>query len=790
MAGNTRSARTKAKQAAEAVKRKEGVTADPPPPAPFGLTGPAQEAWTTAMELASLYRNARDKVDQELTALTDRQQRLEQRERLAADTEEKIRADRAALDADQKTLGDERIRHADAEQALAEARVRLDRREKELNALAARVEEGRLDAEAGFLEQERVHLTRLAEQRGRLLADLETERASWYADIDQRRREFDDERRRQLAEIAGQHDSAARELEQRRAEIHAREARLAGRERDVRAMQENLEEDQAYQRKTAELAVAGQLKTLEVERDRAREECRVMAENALGLEKQLDQRDEVLRHVGHKSPEFMQNRLEQLEEENRRLMQELATVPASADPELLERIKREHEQCEVTRVRLEFDNAKLRSENNSFLIANDELEQLREHRDQLQHSVGVHKKLLSDAQAELDELVSRAHGPRPFPGLDELDEMAERETSPAVTDTPPDLRELVSYIQQRILADRKHRRGQVPLAYRDRDIRCLLGGLAMSRLHILQGISGIGKTTFPKAFAAAIGTEYEVIEVQAGWHDRQDLVGSLNAFERRYYETSFTKAVYQAGCAAYQSRPFFIILDEMNLAHPEQYFADILSGMENVGSPLRLQLTSHPVAPTARLLVTDKGVHLPVPENVWFFGTSNQDETTVQFADKTYDRAHVIELPTTPPDLDAVSCAARDRLSVKALQRSFKNAWRDHRELQDQVVRFLRENLAQPLTDDFGIAWGPRMEQQIRDFAPVVKAAGGSAGEAADHILATRILRRLHGRYTLRAEPLHELRNLIEKRWPDLAGSAEDPVETSALLGRLIEEKA
>ena len=382
------------------------------------------------MELASLYRNARLKADGELAALTDRQRQLDERERRAAEAEETVKADRSVLDADRKTLGDERGRHADAERALAEARARSDHREQELNALAARVEEGRLDAEAGFLEQERAHLNRLAEQRGLLRADLDSERASWYADIDQRRRELDDERRRMLAEIAGQRDSAASELERQRADVRAREERLAEREHVVRAMQENLEEDQAYQRTNAEVAVAGQLRMLEAERDRAREQCRAMAENARELEAQLDRRDEALRHVGYQAPEFMQNRLDELDAENRRLLQELATRPAAADPELLERIQREHQQCEATRARLEFDNAKLRSENNAFLIATQELEQLRDQRDWLQHDVSLHKKLLSDAQAELDGLVSSAHAPRPFPGLDELDELADRRRRP------------------------------------------------------------------------------------------------------------------------------------------------------------------------------------------------------------------------------------------------------------------------------------------------------------------------------------------------------------------------
>jgi predicted kinase len=70
----------------------------------------------------------------------------------------------------------------------------------------------------------------------------------------------------------------------------------------------------------------------------------------------------------------------------------------------------------------------------------------------------------------------------------------------------------------------------------------------MSRLHLLQGISGTGKTSLPIAFASAIGAGCKAIEVQAGWRDRQDLIGHYNAFEKKFYESEFLLALYRAGC--------------------------------------------------------------------------------------------------------------------------------------------------------------------------------------------------------------------------------------------------
>ncbi|MFI9552781.1 hypothetical protein [Nonomuraea endophytica] len=781
------------RDAAKSAER-EGVVAGPPPEVPDDVTlSAAQEAWLEAKTQAELYRKARANLDGELDALEEERQALDGERHRVAEADAQAKAAAHDLATERAALDEALTRHSEAERDLAAWRERLDRREKALNDQASEVEQGRLDAEAGFLEQEREHLRRLREQRSHMLGELEAQRKQLYADLDGHMEELDEQRRRRIAEFDQMRTDFEAELAERRAEEEARVKELKNLERQVRAAAENLEEDREYEREKAELAVAGALKRLELDRDRVQQEYAVVLQRARELEQQLNKRDESLRSSGYSAPEALHQRVTHLTAENEQLKQQIATMPGTADRELFEQTLRDHEQCKTIQARLEFANAKLRRENNSYVTANAELEELREHRDVLQHSVKVHQQLLSDKRAELDDLVSSAHATRPFPGLDELDDNAELQQELRVDDTPPDLAKLVEHIQQRILADRTHRRGNTKLAYRDRDIRCLLGGLAMSRLHLLQGISGIGKTTFPKAFAASIGAAYAVIEVQAGWRDRQDLVGHLNAFERRYYETTFTKAIYQAGCAAHKNRPFFVILDEMNLAHPEQYFADILSGLENVGSPMRLQLTTHAIQPKAELLVVDKGIQLEVPNNIWFFGTSNQDETTVQFADKTYDRANVIELPTTPPDLTEHKVESRQPVSRKALIQSFSKAWKDHRHTQEAVVRFLRTELAERLADDFEIGWGPRLEQQICDFAPVVVAAGGNIGEATDHILATRVLRRLQGRYSLRSDKLQDLRELIEARWPQ--PDKENPVvtppdATKALLARLIEEKS
>jgi len=237
------------------------------------------------------------------------------------------------------------------------------------------------------------------------------------------------------------------------------------------------------------------------------------------------------------------------------------------------------------------------------------------------------------------------HGPRylwtrSVPGKMDLRYRDERDD--LVDDLPPlpeFVRDLSHYIAQ-----------QDELFYSESDLRLFIAGLAATRLHLLQGVSGIGKTQLPLAFAKAINATAVAVPVGADWRTPQDLTGYYNAFERRFYESRFTQAVYQANCPAHLAQPFFVVLDEMNLSHSEQYFSDVLSAVEikeqAANAPTAIDLMTAEVQPSPRWLLD--GRRLPLPRNLWFVGTANQDETTVAFAEKTLDRSNVLELPSQP----------------------------------------------------------------------------------------------------------------------------------------------
>jgi MoxR-like ATPase len=377
----------------------------------------------------------------------------------------------------------------------------------------------------------------------------------------------------------------------------------------------------------------------------------------------------------------------------------------------------------------------------------------------------------------------------PMTALTDLDKKEElqgevRTTSPTGRSLPT-LREFVEDLRHRIARGVEDR----TLYYTKRDIRSFLGGLAMTRLLLLQGLSGTGKTSLPLAFHSAIRGGIEVVKVQAGWRDRQDLIGYYNAFHRHYYASNFLQALYKAGTPAYQDRPFMMVLDEINLSRPEQFFADFLSELEQPIHDRKITLVDDPVANAPRLMVD--GRHLPIPPNVWFVGTANHDETTAAFADKTYDRAHVMEIRRKGKQalFEVEDRNRRNPLSYTGFQRAFADAADKQSKAVAKATTWLEKApFADTLARRFRVGWGNRLEDQLGRYLPVVVEAGGSVGEAMDHLLETKVMRKLKDRHDVRAAALEDLQEQLLTAWDKLDKSSP-PERCDALIQAEIDAK-
>ncbi len=166
---------------------------------------------------------------------------------------------------------------------------------------------------------------------------------------------------------------------------------------------------------------------------------------------------------------------------------------------------------------------------------------------------------------------------------------------------------------------------------------------------ILAGVSGTGKTKLVQLFAEAIGAtsengQYTLIPVRPDWSDPSDLIGYKDLSDR-FRPGPLTDVLVKASEPANRNKPFFICLDEMNLARVEHYFSDILSILETQKRKEDRIVTDELIRSSSLANEEDRSKYggLHIPDNVYLIGTVNMDETTHPFSKKVLDRANTIE---------------------------------------------------------------------------------------------------------------------------------------------------
>ena len=405
------------------------------------------------------------------------------------------------------------------------------------------------------------------------------------------------------------------------------------------------------------------------------------------------------------------------------------------------------------------------------------LQELESHKTALESRTGDTCPSLSKVDTETEE-------------QDFIDDIAKRTQHTSIQT----LKELVGHV--------KNFAGSRPveeqLYYTDNDIRAFLAGMSVSRLLILQGMSGTGKSSLPRIFSEAISGFNRLIPVESSWRDRNELLGYYNDFNKKFNAKSFTIELYRSSKDRCQEIPTFIVLDEMNLARIEYYFSDFLAILQEpdhnkwlielVSSDMRTLPMELPESVKAKMKKEDPSIFaiwekiersrqgdlkaetsdedkekltvyldkmgqltgakslidgrkIRVTDNIWFVGTANRDESTFEISDKVYDRAQVVSLNRKGVPEKQYTPTSVKYISVSDLEKLLEDAIRNNKHKKEVEDRL--NKLDSVLIEHFDISFGNRIVTQTINFVAVFVAAGGKLEDALDYQISTKILRKV-----------------------------------------------
>ena len=282
---------------------------------------------------------------------------------------------------------------------------------------------------------------------------------------------------------------------------------------------------------------------------------------------------------------------------------------------------------------------------------------------------------------------------------------------------------------------RSYAASRLGLYYDIEDIRRFVAGLGVSKLVILQGMSGTGKTSLAYAFGQYLENDSVVVPVQPMWTERSDIVGYFNEFTKKFNETNLLRKMYEAG---YKKEMYITILDEVNISRIEYYFAEFLSLLELPDEERRYLDVVSDVWESDPVMLKDGKIKLP--PNMWFVGTANNDDSTFAISDKVYDRAMVLNLEKKTAAFEAPETA-----SVRIPYERWCELIREAKQTYS-LSAAQEENIKKLdayLTEKFRISFGNRILKQIREYVPIYMACGGSELSALDDIFSKKVLRKL-----------------------------------------------
>lgn len=612
-------------------------------------------------------------------------------------TEREQKADAGFADKT-RTLADEAARQHQANQDEAErlrkeadatgeergnlevAKAKLVQREQAILAAEQKRDAGYADELAGLdveLRDKRVQIeSEIADHRAKKLSACEDEIANLkakrmeditkaeHAERDRIRAEIANEREawtEQRESVRKQLESGRTELEKQKSAVSALQSELEGRKMELEANERTLERkeqrlERQWQKRNDDLddqlearleeerqSLETMKQSLKNENTRLREGLRIQTELAGAYdqyEKEFEGRHpaEVIRDLHSKTDEL------------RRLHEELTTRPTEADRERYREM-----ESEVERQKARVEEIEKQINANAITIA--EAADLRRRNSELDadnkslvQKASRFEGAANEAQAELNRLRAAYERPAEVDARYEEIEAPHIKTGEAKQATKADIDEITW------LADIADACDSYGLHFNPRILKAFHTALKTaewSPIAVLAGVSGTGKSELPRLYSHFGGLMFEPLSVQPNWDSQESMLGFFNSIDNKFDAQPILRFLAQSqkawtdGVGEDESYPglrdavCLVLLDEMNLAHPELYFAEFLSKLELRRGMKGSDVPFLPVKIGAGM----PPYQLPLGRNVLWAGTMNQDETTKSLSDKVLDRSIIIHFP-------------------------------------------------------------------------------------------------------------------------------------------------
>jgi 5-methylcytosine-specific restriction protein B len=285
-------------------------------------------------------------------------------------------------------------------------------------------------------------------------------------------------------------------------------------------------------------------------------------------------------------------------------------------------------------------------------------------------------------------------------------------------------------------------------------VRAFVASLVTKPLVILTGLSGSGKTQLALKFGEWLGDEHSmVVPVRPDWTGPEALFGYVDALKQPSPDGRASWFVpdtldFILTAARDPTRPYLLVLDEMNLAHVERYFADFLSGVES-----RTPILPNLIRDTGEWRVDpEDSTKLVIPRNLFVVGTVNVDETTYMFSPKVLDRANTMEFrvqtadlpesPGVPAKLPPGPGNALDAF----LQAAQDDEFHTKRPATGQAEFSRQLRALHSVLSRHGAEFGYRSFYEALRFSAVYAALGDTSWQRAlDLQVMQKVLPRLHG---------------------------------------------